>query len=130
MSIQNKKGFALIELMVVVAVLSTAAAYFVPRFLKHQIQRRQEECHKNLRSLYEAEKVFFEKNNEFTTDLARLGWKPQGNGPYTYVFLPSPPPKTGFLFQCEGNIDKDPTRDQAQIDETGQIRQLVDDTKK
>lgn len=129
----HKNGFALIELMVVVAVLSVAAAFLVPRFLKHQIQRKQDECQTNLLSLLEAEKDYFQKNNEFTEDLDALGWKPQGKGFYRYQFLPQMFPqaqKTGFLFECSGNIDKDPTLDQATIDETGWIIHVSDDTKK
>ena len=116
--------------MVVVAILSLAAAFFVPSFLKHQIQRRQEECHKNLRALHETEKDYYQKKNMFATDMASLGWKPSGNAIYEYEFIPSPPPKNGYLFRCTGNIDKDQTIDEAQIDETGQISQIVDDTKK
>src|SRR5262245_36869726 len=87
-------GFALIELMVVVAVLSMAAAFFVPRFLKHRIQLKQQECRKNLESLYAAEKDYFQKTGNFTTDLSVLGWSPQGKGYYQYRFRPTPPPQT------------------------------------
>lgn len=130
MGFGDKKGFALIELMVVVAILSLAAAFFVPRFLKRQIQGKQGECHKNLRSLHEAEKNYYRKEGMFTTDLSLLGWKPLGKAIYEYQFIPPPPPKNGYLFRCVGNIDKDPAIDEAQIDETGQISQIVDDTKR
>lgn len=116
--------------MVVVAILSLAAAFFVPRFLKHQIQRRQEECHKNLRALHEAENNFYRTKNMFATDLSMLGWKPLESAVYKYQFIPSPPPRNGYVFRCTGNIDKDQTTDEAQIDETGQISQVVDDTRK
>lgn len=116
--------------MVVVAILSLAAAFFVPRFLKHQIQGKQEECLKNLRALHEAERNHFQKEGMFTTDLSLLDWKPLGSAIYEYQFIPSPPPKNGYLFRCIGNIDKDPAIDEAQIDETGQISQIVDDTRK
>lgn len=129
-TLRRQVGFALIELMVVVAVLSVIAAFFVPRFLKHQIQRKQEECRKNLQALHETEKNYYQREGVFTTDLSLLGWKPSGKAIYEYQFIPSPPPKNGYLFHCKGNIDKDPTVDEAQIDETGQISQVVDDTKK
>lgn len=125
-----KKGFSLIELMVVVAIFSVAAAILVPRFLKHQIQTKQEECHKNLRSLYSAEKEYFQRNGVYTHDLAMLGkdgWKPEGKSGHQFQFLPAPFPENGFLFQCVGNIDRDPTPDQATIDETGKITQVSDD---
>ncbi|MBI3540545.1 MAG: type II secretion system protein [Deltaproteobacteria bacterium] len=123
-------GFSLIELMVVVAILSVAAAIAVPKFLKYQVERRQEECHQNLRSLLETERNYFKKTNLFTSDVSALGWEPKGRKWHTYHFIPNPPPKNGFLFECLGNIDKDPTIDQATIDETGQINQISDDVKK
>jgi prepilin-type N-terminal cleavage/methylation domain-containing protein len=45
---KNNRGFSLIELMVVVAILSVAAAILVPRFLKHQIQKKEEERQRTL----------------------------------------------------------------------------------
>lgn len=130
MTLGKKIGFALIELMVVVAVVSLFASFFVTRFLRHQIRERQEECHRNLHSLLEAEKHYFEKHNLFSTDLSELGWKSEGKPHHEYRFLPNPPPKNGFLFECSGNIDKDRTLDQATIDETGRLIQVLDDTKK
>jgi len=130
---KTDKGFALIELMVIVAILSMASAFFVPRFLKHRIQQKQQECRKNLESLYAAEKEYFQKTGRFTTDVSILAWAPQGYGIYQYRFRPTPSPQTqkaSFLFECSGNIDKDPTLDEAQIDETGRFIQLRDDTQK
>ena len=124
-------GFALFELMVVVAILSMAAAFFVPRFLKHRIQTKREECRLNLNSVLAAEKTFFAKTGTYTTDLQALNWQPQGVE-YQYHFIPTPSSqiqKPGFIFECTGNLDKDATSDTAQIDETGQVIQIIDDTR-
>lgn len=122
-------GFSLIELMVVVAIFSVAAALLVPRFLRHRITTNQEGCHRNLRSVFEAEKIYFQTHNSYTSDLALLRWTPPpAAGPYQYRFLPNP--ETGFRFVCSGNIDKDPTIDEATIDETGRITQVSDDIQK
>lgn len=120
------RGFSLIELMVVVAIFSVAAALLVPRFLRHRITTNQEGCHRNLRSVFEAEKIYFQKHNSYTSDFGALRWTPPKEGPYEYRFLPNP--ETGFLLVCSGNIDKDPTIDEATIDETGRIVQVTDDT--
>ena len=121
-------GFALIELMVIVAILSLAASFFVPRFLKHQIRLRQEECARNLRSFFEAQKAYRETKGVFAADILSLGWAPQGKPRYDYRLVRSG--KNSFLFECSGNIDKDPTVDEATIDEDGQITQTSDDIKK
>lgn len=126
----SSNGFSLIELMVVVAILSVTAAIAVPKFLRYQVERRQQECHQNLKSLLEVERDYFKKTNLFTTDISVLNWEPKGHKWHTYHFIPNPPPKNGFLFECLGNIDKDLTIDQANIDETGQINQVSDDVKK
>jgi prepilin-type N-terminal cleavage/methylation domain-containing protein len=126
--ILHRRGFALIELMVIVAVLSLAAAFFVPRFLKHQIHMRQEECAANLLSFYEAQKARREASGSFATEPSDLAWAPRGKGRYDYRMTASG--KKSFVFECSGNIDKDPTLDEARIDETGRITQTSDDMKK
>ena len=113
--------------MVIVAILSVVAAIVVPKYLKHQIQKKQEECTLNLRSLWSAEKAYFEKNNAYTTDLKILSWAPQGKGLYQYRFDSSAPAQNGFLFRCVGNIDQDSTLDEATINESGQVTQISDD---
>lgn len=125
---RNQRGFSLIELMVVVAVLSLAASFFVPRFLKHQIKKRQEVCAQNLRSFYEAQKAYREAKGSFAMEPSTLGWTPKGGTFYDYHFLRSG--KSGYLFECSGNIDKDPTMDLATIDEKGLVLQVSDDTQK
>ncbi len=39
----RKNGFTLIELMVIVAILSVAAAFFIPRYFRNELQKRQSE---------------------------------------------------------------------------------------
>lgn len=123
------QGFSLIELMVVVAILSVAAAFLVPRYLKDRMKQKQLECRQNLSSLLDAERAFFSKNNSFTTDLQKLGWEPQGKGFYQYLFAPAPTSTGSFVFECVGNIDHDPTLDRLQINETGLVTQITDDLK-
>lgn len=115
--------------MVVVAILSVTAAILVPRFLKDQIRKRQEECHTSLRSLLSVEKGFFQKNGRYAHDLEELGWEAAGKKIHRYQFLPGRPPESGFLFECAGNVDRDSTLDQATIDETGTLVQISDDYK-
>lgn len=123
----SRSAFALIELMVIVALLSVVAAIVVPKYLKLQVQKKQEECLLNLKSLWEAEKAYFEKNNVYTTDLQALAWTPSGKVTYQYQFETTVPPEQGFLFRCTGTIDQDSTLDEATINESGQITQVVND---
>lgn len=121
---KNHRGFALIELMVVIAILSWLASLAVPRFLKNRMLQRRAECHQSLQSLHDRQKQYFEQHQGYATRLEELGWIPP-QGLFQYQ-IASPPP-TGFLAECRGNIDRDSTLDRATIDETGTIQQLDDD---
>lgn len=121
-------GFSLIELMIVFAIVSLIAAVIVPRFLKHQIQQKHLSCEKNLRSLYQAEKDFFEKHQKYSQDTTELGWQIQGKAWHQYHFT-LPPPQNGFVFECVGNLDDDPALDRSTIDEKGTIDIIRDDSK-
>ncbi|QQR80871.1 MAG: prepilin-type N-terminal cleavage/methylation domain-containing protein [Deltaproteobacteria bacterium] len=122
------EGFALIEIMVVVAILSVAAAILVPRFLRNEIKKKQLECQQNLQALFTAEKEYFEKNGKYTEDITVLNWSPVGKN-YEYQFIPMTPP-SGYQFKCYGNIDNDPATDQTMINETGTLIQISDDSQK
>ncbi len=133
MNIKNgkiKSGFALIEIMVVVAILSVAAAILVPRFLKHELEKKRSECLKNLQSLVLSEKAYFEKNGTYTEDLNALNWKPTGSL-YEYRFiaasLANRDLKKEFIFECSGNIDHDLGLDHITIDQDGVTNQIADD---
>lgn len=120
-----RRGFTLIELMTVVAVVCLIASLLIPWYLKKEMAAKRDECHKNLRALYALEHRYFEAHQTYTDNLGALGWSPQGN---LFRFLFSEPPLPNhFVFECTGNIDRDPTPEQAHIDETGQITQLIDD---
>lgn len=127
---KKSTGFALIEIMVVVAILSVAAAILVPRFLKHELQKKRSECLKNLQTLVLAEKNYFEKNGTYSEDINALEWKPVGSL-YEYRFIPASLAnrdlKKEFTFECSGNIDHDLDLDHITIDQTGMTNMIADD---
>lgn len=55
----SKKGFSLIELMIVVTIIGILAAIAVPNYQRFQAKARQSEAKSNLAALYAAEKAFF-----------------------------------------------------------------------
>ena len=81
---KNTKGFTLIELMIVVAIIGILAAIAIPNFLKFQAKSKQSEAKTNLKGIYTAETGFFGENNRYDT-LGVINWEPVGNARYQFL---------------------------------------------
>jgi prepilin-type N-terminal cleavage/methylation domain-containing protein len=113
--IRNRKGFTLIELMIVVAIIAILAAIAIPNFLKFQAKSKQSEARTLLTGVYEAEMGFFATQNYFSGDADLIGFEPASQPKY-YVN----PAATGwitagavyhFTSTTSANIDRDDFRD-------------------
>ena len=78
MSLNNNKGFSLIELMVVVAIMGVLASIGIPQFAKFQAKARQSEAKGHLSALFTAETSFKSEWNGYTVDLADVGFAVTG----------------------------------------------------
>ncbi len=63
--IHNKKGFTLIELMIVVAIIGILAAIAIPNFLKYQAKSKQSEAKTNLKGIFTSETSYFSEANKY-----------------------------------------------------------------
>ncbi|MBN2225317.1 MAG: prepilin-type N-terminal cleavage/methylation domain-containing protein [Deltaproteobacteria bacterium] len=112
---RNRKGFTLIELMIVVAIIAILAAIAIPNFLKFQAKSKQSEARTMLTGVYEAEMGYFATENRFSGDALEIGFEPAS--PPKYYLDPSMPgwitanAVTGFTATTSGNIDRDAFRD-------------------
>lgn len=79
MFLTSNKGFSLIELMVVVAIIGVLAAVGVPQYAKFQAKARQSEAKAHLSALYVAQSSFHSEWNMYTTDLKNMGFALTGN---------------------------------------------------
>ena len=81
---KNTKGFTLIELMIVVAIIGILAAIAIPNFLKFQAKSKQSEAKTNLKGIYTAETGYFGENNKYDT-FGNINWEPVGNSRYQFL---------------------------------------------
>ena len=78
------KGFTLIELMIVVAIIGILAAIAIPNFIKFQARSKQSEAKANLKALFTAEKAFFQEKDRFSSLVGEVGFAPERNNRYAY----------------------------------------------
>jgi type IV pilus assembly protein PilA len=80
----NDKGFTLIELMIVVAIIGILAAIAIPNFLRYQAQSRQAEARTNLGGVFVAETSFFGEQSRYGS-FGEIGFALAGtSNRYTY----------------------------------------------
>jgi len=70
--IHNKKGFTLIELIVVIAILGILALLAVPRFLVTLENSREGTDEANRRAVASAAQVYFAEEGDFPADVDEL----------------------------------------------------------
>jgi type IV pilus assembly protein PilA len=84
--VSNQKGFSLIELMVVVAIIGILATVADPQVNKFMAKARQSEAKTNLGTLFTTEKALFAEYNTHYGSFSVLGYGPQGALKYNIGF--------------------------------------------
>lgn len=145
-----KKGFTLIELMIVVAIIAFLSMLAVPNLLSYLAKAKRAEAYAQLASLAMAQKAYFAEHGTYSQVLSGpqgLNWKPQGLFHYTYGFpgqegvnyytgtLKAPSSALeksyvsakGFLAVAAGDIDGDGLFDIIGIDHNHMVTVFSDD---
>jgi type IV pilus assembly protein PilA len=65
MRVDNRRGFTLIELMLVVGIIGVVAAVAIPNFVMYQARSRRSEAYTNLSALARSQKAFQAERNEY-----------------------------------------------------------------
>jgi len=90
----NQKGFTLIELMIVVAIIGILAAIAIPNFLQYQLKAKTAEAKTNIGAIRASSEAFAAENDEYLT----AATTPAGNATSNKVAWPAPanPAVSGF----------------------------------
>jgi len=151
--VMNKlqRGFTLIELMIVIAIIGILSAIAIPNFNRFQARSKQSEVKTNLKALYVAAKSYFAEHDSFDAGLNSLGFTPESGFRYSYSYASSATGATtyytgasqvaGQISNCPGstvstssftavacaNIDTDNTADIWQIDDSSLLSNTTND---
>jgi type IV pilus assembly protein PilA len=114
MRVDTRRGFTLLELMLVVGIIGVIAAIAIPNFIMYQARSRRSEAYTNLSALARAQKAFQAERNAYhdtavwfpdpalynggvlgaatmpwdaaaQAAFAELGWGPEGKVYYAYA---------------------------------------------
>src|SRR5512134_821853 len=69
-SIRNRKGFTLVELMIVVAIIGILAAIAIPNFLNFRLKAKTSEAKSNLGAIRSTEVAYFAEWNSYVGNQA------------------------------------------------------------
>jgi type IV pilus assembly protein PilA len=86
-----ERGFTLIELMIVVAIIGILAAIAIPNFIKFQARSKQSEAKANLKAIFTAQKAFFQEKDRFSSLTGEVGFSPERNNRYAYFLAATGP---------------------------------------
>jgi len=146
--VRRRRGFTLIELMIVVAIIGVLAAVAIPSFLNYQLTSKRSEAYANLGALAKAQKAYFAEFNAFVSvepepgtalgfgpnsvkrdktsiesEFATVGWVPDGDVYFDYDTATSSDPLLGNCATCpEGCFTSTAYGD---LDNNGRISALI-----
>jgi prepilin-type N-terminal cleavage/methylation domain-containing protein len=102
-SMVSRKGFTLLELMIVVAIIAALSAFSVPSLMRYAAKAKRTEAYLYLRTLAHAQKAYFVEHGTYTKKIGAEGlrWKPEGPHQYTYGFSGGAAGETHYVGQSK-----------------------------
>ena len=83
----GQKGFTLVELMIVVAIIGILSAVAVPNFKKYQAKSKSSEAKIQLAAAYTAEQSFYGDFGMYASCLNYMGYNPSGEKDARYYSI-------------------------------------------
>ena len=82
--ISLRRGFTLIELMIVVAIIGILAAIAIPNFIRFQARSKQSEVKGNLKAVFTAQRSYFQEHDKYGAYFRQIGFAPERNNRYAF----------------------------------------------
>jgi type IV pilus assembly protein PilA len=116
----NQKGFTLIELMIIVAIIGILAAIAIPNFMNYQCKAKQSEAKSNLGTIRTMQEAYYAEYDTYADDTGKIGFEVRGDKErYDYSVEVD---GTGFTAKAEGQDDAgNMSEDEWTIDQGGNL---------
>lgn len=99
---KKTRGFTLVELMIVVAIIGILAAIAVPNFMRFQARAKQAEAKTNLKAIFTGQRTRYAESEAYSVRMGEIGFAPERGNRYSYD-LGNPAgitAQTGTTFAC------------------------------
>jgi prepilin-type N-terminal cleavage/methylation domain-containing protein len=132
----NRKGFTLIELMIVVVIIGILAALAIPRFMQASSKAKQSEAKQILKQIYTMQHAYRQANAAYGDagataaagdQFPQIGVEIQQGAKYTYVMEADATTFTCTATWADPGLDDDASEDVWTIDQDGQLLNTVND---
>ena len=131
----NRKGFTLIELMIVVVIIGILAALAIPRFMQATTKSKQSEAKQILKQIYTMQRAYRQEYNTYGDNglafgggvggtFGDIGVDIQASALYTYTMTAA---IDAFSCVATADLDDDPTIDTWTITDAGVLANAPND---